>query len=79
MGRYTVQPTDIQGGYVSLFGYMNEDDSPQWTYMSKYTANDENTRIYFREAMSSEKKRTLRFTSPYGDDVEVYFSLKRAN
>lgn len=74
----TILPVDFAEGYAKVWGWMKEDDSPD-TDLSTYSENSLTGKINYSGAMTLNNAvpGQLSFTSKHGDNVTVYYELKR--
>lgn len=73
----TLSAADIANGYISVYGNLKEDDTLSDVKLSSVSKHESKAKIYYRMALDNEVKKSITFTSKYGDKVTVYFTLKK--
>ncbi len=73
---YTVNPKDLNSGFASVYGHLNEKDFAE-IKLSTFSYHDAAVKINYRSALFQPVTKRILFTSTHGDQVEVHYQLQR--
>ena len=73
---YTVNPGDLNSGFASVYGHLNEKDLAE-IKLSTFSHHESSVKINYRDALFQPVTKRILFTSTHGDQVEVHYTLQR--